>query len=114
MESVWEELVAVRRAGRAQVVTSECATRSASNTEPARMESASVTRAGTESTAPLVSTSVYLFVGVCLMCVCVLARECAQKHQAAPFHCLKEFGNEKWRQKRDLRELKKGNDVGGG
>jgi len=27
---------------------------------------------------------------------------------------LKEFGNEKWRRKGDLRELKRGVDVGGG
>ncbi|TKS72606.1 Teneurin-2 [Collichthys lucidus] len=51
-ECVWVELAVVRRAGPARAVTSVCATRSASNTEPARTGSASVTRAGTESTAP--------------------------------------------------------------
>lgn len=71
MECVWAELVAVRRAGLAQAVTSVCATRSASNMEPARTGSASVTRAGTESTAPSVSTSVYMRVRaeVCVCCV---------------------------------------------
>lgn len=64
MECVWAELAAVRRAGPAQAVTSASATHSASNTEPARTESASVTRAGTESTAPSVSASVYLYVRV--------------------------------------------------
>lgn len=67
MGCVWAERVAVRRAGPAQVVTSVCATRSASNTGPARTGSASVTRAGTESTAPSVSAS------ACSVCaeVCV-------------------------------------------
>lgn len=64
MECVWAELAAVRRAGLVQAVTSVCATHSASNMEPARTGSANVTRAGTESTAPLVSASVYLFVCV--------------------------------------------------
>lgn len=45
------ELAAVRMAGRAQAVISVCATRFASNMEPARMASVSVTRAGMESTA---------------------------------------------------------------
>lgn len=62
MECVWAELVAVRRAGPALAVTSACVTRCASNMEPARMGSASVTRAGTESTAPSVGASVYLCV----------------------------------------------------
>lgn len=83
MGCVWAELVAVRRAGPAQAATSVCATRSASNTEPARTGSASVTRAGTESTAPSVSaTAVYVCAcgGVRMMCVCVSTRGCAQEN----------------------------------
>lgn len=64
-ECVWAELAAARTVGPEQVATSECATLSASNTEPARTASASVTRAGTENTAPSVSISVYLCVCVC-------------------------------------------------
>lgn len=59
MECVWVELAVVKRAGPARAVTSASATHSVSNTAPARMGSASVTRAGTESTAPLVSASVF-------------------------------------------------------
>lgn len=70
------ELAAVRRAGPVQAVTSVCATRSASNMEPARTASASVTRAGTESTAPSVSASVY----VCAFGRCVFDA-CQQEHQ---------------------------------
>lgn len=56
-ECVWAELAAARTAGQEQAATSECATLSASDTEPARTASASVTRAGTENTAPSVSIS---------------------------------------------------------
>lgn len=59
MECVWAEHVAARRAGQARAATSVCATRSASNMEPARTGSASVTRAGTENTAPSVRAFVY-------------------------------------------------------
>lgn len=73
-ECVWAELAAARTAGQEPAATSECATLSASNTEPARTASASVTRAGTENTAPSVSISVYLcvcvHVWVGVMCVC--------------------------------------------
>lgn len=81
-ECVWVELAVVRRAGPAQAVTSVCATRSASNTEPARTGSASVTRAGTESTAPSVRASC-VFACACaeVHVCCVSTRGCAQKHQ---------------------------------
>lgn len=123
MECVWAERVAVRRAGPAQAVTSVYATRYVSNMELARTESASVTRAGTESTAPSVSSCVCVCAcgGVCSMCVCVSARGCAQKHQHQVrlnwqllSTLLKEFRIDKWREKGDLRELKRGVDVGGG
>lgn len=110
---VWAEHVAARRAGPAQAATSACATRSASNTGPAKTESASATRAGTESTAPSVSSPVCAHVRVCgwctfdvCACVCVSARGCAQKHQHQVRlkwqlfpTLLKEFGNKEWRQK---------------
>lgn len=106
-------LVAARRAGPAQAVTSVCATRSASNMEPARTGSASVTRAGTESTAPSVSTSVDLCVcargSVCVFDVCLRVNTwvCTENTgtQSPRLNwqllstLLKEFGNEKWRQK---------------
>lgn len=57
MASAWAEPVAVRKAGREPAATSVCATLSASSTEPARTGSASVTRAGTANTAPLVSAT---------------------------------------------------------
>lgn len=72
-ECVWAEPAAARTAGREQAATSVCATLSASNTVPARTASASVTRAGTENTAPSVSISLYPCVRVwaCLMRVCL-------------------------------------------
>lgn len=80
-ECVWVELAVVRRAGPAQAATSVCATRSASNTEPARTGSVSVTRAGTESTAPSVRASAYSACACAEVRVCcVSTRGCAQKH----------------------------------
>lgn len=70
-ECAWAELAAARRAGQEQAATSGCATPSASNTEPARMASASAIKAGTENTALSVSISAYLCVRVR---VCLVAR----------------------------------------
>jgi len=78
MVLVWAEPVGARKAGPVLAVTSVCATHSASSTEPARTESASATRAGTESTAPLVSVPSCVRMCAFGLCLCVNMWVCTE------------------------------------
>lgn len=100
-ECAWVGPAAARKAGQVQHVTSVCATHSALNTAPAKMASASATRAGTESTAPSVGVPFSVSGRACAFGVCLPCQHvCAQQQTEALYwsysNILFYFGNGIW------------------